>query len=90
MILSVLLQSRKQSRIALDCFLLHLSQVKSALGRGGMVGRVQFRRCRITAMLFKKFAGALDIVCEQLGNIPIHVWTHHDPEAGDFLGHRAA
>ena len=36
-ILSLLLQSRKQSHIALDCFLLHLSRVKSALGWGGMV-----------------------------------------------------
>ena len=51
-----------------------------------MVGRVQFRRCRITAMLFKKVAGSLDIFCQQLGNIPVHVRPHHDPEAGNFLG----
>ena len=38
-----------------------------------MVGRVQLRRGRIATMLFQKFAGGLDIGCEQLGNIPVHV-----------------
>jgi mitochondrial fission protein ELM1 len=37
-------------------------------------------------MRFKKFAGALDIVCEQLGNIPVHV----RPELVLTVGRRPA
>ena len=49
------------------------------------MGRVQLRRCRVAAMLFKKFAGALDVVYEQFGDILVHVRTDHDPEAVDLL-----
>jgi hypothetical protein len=33
-----------------------------ALGHGGMRGRVQFRRRRVAAVLFKEVAGALNIL----------------------------
>jgi hypothetical protein len=50
-----------------------------------MMGRVQLRRCRIATMPFKKFAGALDIVCEQLGNIPVHVRPDHAPDKYSYI-----
>jgi hypothetical protein len=51
-----------------------------------MVGRMQCRRSRITAMLFQEFAGCLYILCQQLGYIPVHVRPNHDSETGNFLG----
>jgi len=56
-----------------------------ALGYGADRGRVQFRRLCIAAVLFKKVAGALNIVRKDFHEVSVEMRPNDDSEAVDLL-----